>query len=329
MKVILHIGWHKTGTSSLQTFLSNNKALLLEKHGIMYPDTGLISHAHHKLAWSLQDPLVSQWAKKISFNTPAEEIFTLLFTECRNRNAETVLLSSEEFSQTEKYSISRLASVLKTHQVTIVAYIRRQDKYLESLYNQLIKTSFMRYKLDLDRFIENKIKEDGLNYMNYFPKWSAVFPGAEFIIRPYERELLLQNDICHDFLHHVLKCPEQEFQFNPAEENESLGFRSVEFLKRMNRIPISGSQHEKIVSLLKQLEKETTPHKGLLSATTRQKILESFQQSNQQFANQYLGGMNPFLLNDREKSEDLPAYTEEDFIQMLARILPELLKTTL
>jgi hypothetical protein len=329
MKVILHIGWHKTGTSSLQTFLSKNRTMLLEHHGILYPDTGFISHAHHKLAWSLQDPLISQWAKKISFRTPAEEIFTLLFTECRNKNAETVLLSSEEFSLTEKYNIKRLESIIAPHQITIVAYIRRQDKYLESLYNQLIKTSFMRYKLDFGRFIENKIKEGGLNYMDYFSKWSDALPGAEFIIRPYERELLPQNDICHDFLNQILKNPGQDFAFNPKEENESLGFRSVEFIRRMNRISIGEGQHQKIVMLLKQMEKEKKQHRGLLSGTTRQEILDTFQQSNQQFSVQYFGGVNPFLLNESEKNETLPEYTEDDFITMLAGILPELLKSDL
>lgn len=329
MKVILHIGWHKTGTSSLQTFLLNNKTVLLEHHGILFPDTGLISNAHHKLAWSLQDPLISQWAKKVSFRIPAEEIFTVLFTECRNKNAGTVLISSEEFSQTEKYRIERLASVLKEHQVTIVAYVRRQDKYLESLYNQLIKTSFMRYKLDFSRFIGNKIKEGGLNYMDYFSQWSEAFPGAEFIIRPYEREWLPQNDICHDFLACVIKSENNNFSFNPKEENESLGFRSVEFLKRMNRISLSGSQHDKMVSLLKEMEKEESKHRGLLSGEERQHILNVFQHSNQQFSAQYLGGKDPFMLSENEKKEQLPEYTEDDFINMLARILPELLKSDL
>lgn len=329
MKVILHIGWHKTGTSSLQTFLLNNKTVLLEHHGILFPDTGLISNAHHKLAWSLQDPLISLWAKKISFNTPAEEIFALLFTECRTKNAETLLLSSEEFSLTEKFRISRLASILKPHQVTIVAYIRRQDKYLESLYNQLIKNSFMRYHLDFDRFIENKIKEGTLNYMDYFSRWSDQFPMAEFIIRPYERDLLPQNDICHDFLINVLHSPDHDFSFNPVEENESLGFRSVEFLKRMNRISIGDVRHEKVVALLKQMEKEDKQHKGLLSFKSRQMILETFNEINLQFTAHYFGGNNPFTLNVQEKNDGLPEYTEDDFINMLARILPELLKSDL
>ena len=38
MRLILHIGTHKTGTSSLQLFCRNNRKALLE-HGIFYPKT--------------------------------------------------------------------------------------------------------------------------------------------------------------------------------------------------------------------------------------------------------------------------------------------------
>ena len=38
MELIIHIGTHKTGTSSLQTFLATNRSVLI-KHGIYYPES--------------------------------------------------------------------------------------------------------------------------------------------------------------------------------------------------------------------------------------------------------------------------------------------------
>ena len=45
----IHIGPHKTGTSSIQSFLSLNKSLL-EKQNYLYPKSGLIFDGHHHLA---------------------------------------------------------------------------------------------------------------------------------------------------------------------------------------------------------------------------------------------------------------------------------------
>ena len=51
-RLFLHIGRHKTGTTSLQNFFSEKKELLSER-GILYPETGRVTahgtldRAHH------------------------------------------------------------------------------------------------------------------------------------------------------------------------------------------------------------------------------------------------------------------------------------------
>jgi hypothetical protein len=48
----IHIGPHKTGTTSIQSFLKENRAELL-KHGYFVPDSGTRVGAHHPLARKL------------------------------------------------------------------------------------------------------------------------------------------------------------------------------------------------------------------------------------------------------------------------------------
>ena len=40
MKLVLHVGIHKTGTSAIQAFCKENRATLAEI-GVLYPKTGL------------------------------------------------------------------------------------------------------------------------------------------------------------------------------------------------------------------------------------------------------------------------------------------------
>ena len=47
MECILHIGLPKTGTTSLQAALSENRESLL-RHGVVYPETGLNGNGKHK-----------------------------------------------------------------------------------------------------------------------------------------------------------------------------------------------------------------------------------------------------------------------------------------
>src|SRR5258706_13501853 len=48
----IHIGPHKTGTTSIQWFLKENRAELL-KHGYLVPESGSIHGGHHQLVRQL------------------------------------------------------------------------------------------------------------------------------------------------------------------------------------------------------------------------------------------------------------------------------------
>ena len=55
MKVVLHIGPHKTGTTTIQRFLFAN-ARALRKHGIFYPKPWDGRYKHDAVAYGLRTP---------------------------------------------------------------------------------------------------------------------------------------------------------------------------------------------------------------------------------------------------------------------------------
>jgi hypothetical protein len=61
MKVIIHSGWHKTGSTALQNFCLMNSETL-ESKKVIFPETGLLAGAHHRIPWSLQHEKRNPWA---------------------------------------------------------------------------------------------------------------------------------------------------------------------------------------------------------------------------------------------------------------------------
>ena len=86
MKLFIHIGLHKTGTTTFQTFLHLNRKALL-KVGVFYPEMG-----EHESHWVLPNQLVrNNWAY-------VEDFMRTSFQTAKEENVETVeQLGSDSF----------------------------------------------------------------------------------------------------------------------------------------------------------------------------------------------------------------------------------------
>lgn len=127
--VYLHLGQHKTGTTSIQNFLWGNRAELL-KAGYDIPDTGVEGGAHHALCYALLG---------LKGRTDAEALITALDQEIRQSDCPNIILSSEEFERLGLPMVSLLIRKLSAHTLRPILYLRRQDGYLLSDYGQQIK----------------------------------------------------------------------------------------------------------------------------------------------------------------------------------------------
>jgi len=134
--VCLHVGFDKTGTSALQRFFSDN-AGPLQKCGIFYPGTGRSGlFQHHWLFAPVCDD-----AEKVGFPPQRswDELRQALMEEVSAREEPVVLLSSEMLSQGVR--LNELAALRDCFAETrIIVYLRRQDQYVMSAYEQSIKT---------------------------------------------------------------------------------------------------------------------------------------------------------------------------------------------
>lgn len=200
-KVFIHIGTHKTGTTSIQSFLSNNRNYLLE-NGFFYPKSGSvkkdISGGQHQLSFSIR-----KTAK--SYNEKCWDDFT---SEINNYPDNIIIISSEDFGNMNSQQIKQLRSLLLEHEVFIILYLRNYYKYMRAVYSEVIKNRkvILTYKEFIDK------NQDKLDYNSLIKAWAYVFGEDNIIIRIYDK-ILANGNLLENFCKTIyLKPPPEVFQ---------------------------------------------------------------------------------------------------------------------
>ena len=99
MKLVIHMGLHKTASSSFQNFLNLNRNVLLDA-GVLYPE--IEEHAGH---WLIPyEILRNNWGF-------LEDYMKNALSVARQRNVKTVLISAEDF---ETLLLEGFRSIRKT-----------------------------------------------------------------------------------------------------------------------------------------------------------------------------------------------------------------------
>jgi hypothetical protein len=188
-RLILHVGRHKSGTSSLQHFLCQH-ALALAKEGAVYPVAGRQNSAQkpavaHHLIYELV-------AKKAANPRLFTEVQSQFFDEIAGHD--TIVVSSEGFQNLKEVDL--LHAFFKEFvdfEVTVVMYLREYLSYLVSLYCQKIQTQSVFATFD---DVSDACRRS-LSLGHFFELWRQV---GQVVYRPFDRSLLQGGDVIVDFL---------------------------------------------------------------------------------------------------------------------------------
>ena len=140
MKLLLHIGSYRTGSTAVQQSLLRSRRLL-RRHGILYPRTGLhVDGGHHRIAWSVTGRGITGERDTRSF----DDVFDELAAEIRVARAATVIVSTEVLmavvdqaaDEAVRQRLGRLLSLFSD--VDVLCCVRHQAPLLESLYRFMV-----------------------------------------------------------------------------------------------------------------------------------------------------------------------------------------------
>jgi hypothetical protein len=183
-RIILHVGTHKTATTTLQDRLARNRRLLAER-GIVFPAVGRSSGQH---------ALVTPWIplpERYRDSRPGREIWRSLI-ERHAPGADTLLLSSEEFSRVWPRAVDmrELGAMLSGFgRRTVICTLRNQLAYIQSLYLQVTKgggqvAEFSQY---LNRSLAtNRAIGIALDYGALYDRLLTGFAPDEIVFVSYE-----------------------------------------------------------------------------------------------------------------------------------------------
>ena len=115
--------------------------------------------------------------------------------------------------------------------VRVISYVRPHASRFLAAFVQRIKTGH--YLGNLETFLERIGQDDTLNYAIRLAKWQNVF-GNSFVLRPYIRSELYNDDVVADF-YRTLLGSEPFTIAQPVRENTSVSLRALAGLRLLQR----------------------------------------------------------------------------------------------
>jgi len=290
-KVFIHIGFMKTGTSAFQAFLNNekNKKFLIE-NDIYYPNIN--RKAQNYLAFSLMDTI----PPKVQHILPIgrDELYKTLVDEIKNSKQKNILISSESLSLiTTSYFLGhetpeRLYQLLIDENIEfkIIVFIRRQDEYLSSLYNQIIKRHNFNslYNKDINSYFLENIEL--FDYKTIIDNWAIVFGKNNLIVRVYKKG---ENSVAN-----IFKAINANIEMKEIENdiiNEKISNKTLEFLRIANKFEIdksNGQQNDLLINMAEEVFSKENKFTSMLTFENSKKIMNDFFEKNKLFSLSYL-----------------------------------------
>ena len=290
MKLYLHIGNHKTGSTTIQGNLHKSKEVLLRKYGILYPDTALLKGAHHLFPSTVLGK-TELFSEQIESNYL--ELLELLKNEISQKNPETVVISSEMFFLFTKKEISKLDILFSMfNEINIIVYLRNQIDQFESTYKFNILWKESREKNDFSSFLSRQTNSQYHFYDKKLRIWKNIFPKSNIIVKNFNDEI--KKGFLNNFYKSVLDIGHNVVE---VKANASLSRLSSLLLRAANSEQITLDDRNNYIELLTKLDKKYLHAKKerLYSEVQYKFIVEKYSGSNESLKQEFNVDLNQHI----------------------------------
>ena len=307
MQLILHIGTHKTGTSAVQEFLYRNELRLAER-GIYYahrPRARALNQLAHLIATGRKaeaQALIDSHLAKAS----AGGVTTLLIS-AESFFAMTMFFHKLEGDTCEDYWAEESRCIELLHGVLpadmpkhVVVFFRRQDKFLESVYAQTVRTRPLSESCEQFRDTAG----EALDYARHMRLWRRAFPDC--VVYTYEETA---NDAARFFLRNVLKTGDAEqFEGLDLRVNTSLTRDLVEYKRELNKATsfVDQRMSDFVCAELERVVTDDGRYRDFLSPEVRAKLMRDVEAGNATLSRDF--GMTPFPTLTEQSTSDWKSY---------------------
>ncbi|MEE1672811.1 hypothetical protein SNR37_002221 [Agarivorans aestuarii] len=327
-KLIIHIGTHKTGTTTIQHQLYNSRDALLS-NGILYPTYAeFLNKKDHYAHLDIAKAIMNE--SKVLSLKDVKTFFDNVYSYSVSHNIGTVIISAEPFYRGKLVTgdgeywegrllfIEKLRSLIPFEDIELALVFRRQDNYLESLYNEHIKVT--RYSKDIFSFYSDFSHR--FDYKRQIEVWRKVFP----IIKVETFENLISNkSLTEDFLKFLGVDFEGEIVSLNHSSNVSWPVELVELKRILNGSYLKNSELDNFRKIFsgKNLNKtmKFVNNGTRLSSEYRRFILETHEADNDHIARDFIANDRALFNMDISNNSVLSnGYNVESAVALLYRI---------
>lgn len=163
-RLILHIGTHKTGSSALQEVLEAERPALAAA-GFLYGATDRPPFADLPKHTSLFKALRRGEETFAAERAAIEE-------EVDRTGAHTLILSEEGLSSPYALAFDRIGGLSDRFEIEIICYLRRPDRFAESLWNQFAREGFARE--GIAAFLDSDLGRRHLDLQRNLDFWEGI-----------------------------------------------------------------------------------------------------------------------------------------------------------
>lgn len=235
-KAIIHIGCEKTGSTSIQNYISKYRDSLLKDHRILFPRSlGSANHTKFAIYACNQSRGLTRFLKEDqtlgSFRESLKEDFLKEIRSC----SWSVLIISAEWLHPRIRSpeeFSRIKDFLDdiVDDIEILMYVRSQDEMAVSLYSTSVKAG------NYDSFKFPSVASDNLPYyydfFSIYKNWKAYFGVGNVKVKVFHQAHMCNGDVVKDFLNFL--NIDLDSNTKVAVDNKSLSEEGLILLRSFN-----------------------------------------------------------------------------------------------
>lgn len=238
MRVVLHAGLHKSGTTTVQFGWRQAYA---DGESVWYPaDKGAKLPGHHGLVWPLLDAFTERRANDLVWgSTLSRRVTNLTHTveAAVERGVDVLLISTEELDRIAASDVDRFTDMLDGHDVTVLITATRPLHRWCSGWQELVKHGLSEYPRDA--------AEDVMAFASLsdgrLEELFGLFPASRRVVRVV-RTSPLEESLAQD-LAELIGLDWPAIEEPAAPRNISMG-ADVEILRRINRADLAlGTVH--------------------------------------------------------------------------------------